>query len=421
MSSRFDDRRVTPIVPMARFLLRQSVELQPGLGRHPLVAQPQSERKEQSKMKPCWIDPGSKKPSQGLAIIAFAACLLAAASAAAQAPKKVRIAYGGQTLNVSYPWLELPGPLNYWKQEGYDVEVFIAQSSLQAIQLLVAGQAEIAQINSAPLVQAAVKNDIPLRDVMVNTVMDWALVVPEDSAIHSLQDLKGKSIGAASLGTGGVAMLQSFMRGNGIDPERDVQLLPVGVGPLAMQALKSDKVQGLIYWGSAIAAFENFGGKFRKFFDPTWRQLPDFSMVVLQSTIERDPKMIEAVVRGAAKASLFALSNPDCARQVQWRHYPSTKPTGAEEATLIKWDLNYLNSSLAGMTPALEMSGGKLWGKTTPEQFARLQDYLVQTKLIDKKLANPADYVIGVPNFFESANNFDHEAIKAQAKQCAPS
>jgi hypothetical protein len=73
------------------------------------------------------------------------------------------------------------------------------------------------------------------------------------------------------------------------------------------------------------------------------------------------------------------------------------------------------------MTPALEMSGGKLWGKTTPEQFARLQDYLVQTKLIDKKLANPADYVIGVPNFFESANNFDREAIKAQAEQCAPS
>jgi len=73
--------------------------------------------------------------------------------------KKVRIAYGGQTLNV-ISLAGMPGPLNYWKQEGYDVEVFIAQSSLQAIQLLVAGQAEIAQINSAPLVQAAVNHDI---------------------------------------------------------------------------------------------------------------------------------------------------------------------------------------------------------------------------------------------------------------------
>jgi NitT/TauT family transport system substrate-binding protein len=366
------------------------------------------------------IDAGSKRSSKILLAIGLAAGLLTVGSALAQTPKKARIAYGGQTLNISYPWLQLPAPLNYWKQEGYDIDVVIAQSSLQAIQLLVAGQAEIAQINSAPLVQAAVNNGVPLRDIMLNTVMDWALVVPEDSAIRSLQDLKGKTIGAASLGTGGVALLQSYMRANGIDPDRDVQLLPVGIGPLALQALKSDNVQGLIYWGSAIAAFENFGGKFRKFFDPVWRQLPDFSLVALQSTVDRDPKMIEAVVRGSAKASLFALGNPECALKVQWKHYPSSKPTGADEATLVKWDLNYLNSSLAGMTPALEMSGGNLWGKSTPEQFARLQDFLVGTKLIDKKLANPADYIVSIPNFFENVNNFDHEAITAQAKHCTP-
>jgi NitT/TauT family transport system substrate-binding protein len=357
-------------------------------------------------------------PLRSLAGI-FAACLLATTSAAAQSPKKVRIAYGGQTLNISYPWLQLPGPLNFWKEEGYEVDVFIAQSSLQAIQLLVTGQAELAQINSAPLVQATVNNKIPLRDVMVNTVMDWSLIVPEDSRVHSLADLKGKTIGAASLGTGGVALLQSYMRSNGINPEREIQLLPVGVGPLALQALRSDQVQGLIYWGSAIAAFENFGGKFRKFFDPAWRQLPDFSLVALQGTIERDPKMVEAIVRGAAKASLFALTNPDCARQVQWKHYPASKPSGAAETNLVKWDLNYLDSSLAGMTAALDMSGGRLWGKTTPAQFAQLQEFLVQTKLIDRKLADEADYVVGIPDFFENANNFDHEAILAQARRCA--
>jgi NitT/TauT family transport system substrate-binding protein len=364
------------------------------------------------------VDPGCKCPSKPAAVLGFLLCLFAATSAIAQTPKKVRIAYGGQTLNISYPWLELPGPLNYWKQEGYDVEVFIAQSSLQAIQLLVAGQADIAQINSAPLVQAVVTHNIPLRDVMVNTVMDWALVVPEDSPIHKIEDFKGKTIGAASLGTGGVAMLQSYMRANGLNPERDVELLPVGIGPVAMQALKSNRVQGLIYWGSAIAAFENFGGKFRKFFDPSWPQMPDFSLAALQTTIDRDPKMIEAVVRGAAKASLFALTNPDCARQIQWKTRPSSKPTGADEATLIKWDLHYLESSLSGMTTAVDMSGGKLWGATTTEQFARVQDLLVQTKLIDKKLANPGDYVISVPNFFENANDFDHQAVIVQAKAC---
>jgi NitT/TauT family transport system substrate-binding protein len=351
--------------------------------------------------------------------LGLAAALLAAAPAPAQTPlKQVKIAYGGQVLNVSYPWLELPGALGYWRQEGLDVEVFIAQGSLQAIQLLVAGQADIAQINSAPLVQAATNNGIPIRDVMMNTVIDWSLVVPQDSPIQSIRDFKGKAIGTASLGSGGVALLKSFMQANGLDPEKDVQILPTGVGPMAAGALKSDKVQGLFYWGSAIAALENTGLTFRSFYDPEWHRLPDYSMAALQGTITRDPGMIEGVVRGAAKASLFASTNPDCARRVQWSAYPSTKPSGADEATLVKGDLHFLESSLTGMKLALDLSGGSEWGKTTPEQFARLQDVFLKTKLIEKTLANPADYIVDLPAFFQKANTFDHDAVIAQAKAC---
>jgi NitT/TauT family transport system substrate-binding protein len=349
----------------------------------------------------------------GLAV----SCLAPAALRAQQPLKKVKIAYGGQVLNISYPWLELPGALGYWREEGLDVEVFIAQGSLQAIQLLVAGQADVAQVNSAPLVQAAINNGIAIRDVMMNTVIDWSLVVPQDSSIKTISDFKGKAIGTASLGSGGVALLKSYMQANGLEPEKDFQILPTGVGPMAAGALKSDKVQGLFYWGSAIAALENTGLTFRSFFDPEWHRLPDYSMAALNDTILREPKMIEGVVRGAAKASLFALTNPDCARRVQWMKYPSTKPSGADESTLVKWDLHFLESSLAGMKLALDLSGGKEWGEVTPDQFALLQDVFLKTKLIEK-LGDPADYVIGISDFFSKANTFDHDAVVAQAKAC---
>jgi len=160
---------------------------------------------------------------------------LLAGPVSAQEKPKIRIAHGGQLLNISYPWLEMPAALKYWSQEGYDVEVFIGQSSLQSIQLLVAGQADLAQVNSGPLVQAAAKNDIQLQDVMMNTIIEWSLVVPEDSSIASVKDFKGKAIGTSSLGTGGVALLKPFMEANGVDPEKDIQILPVGIGPLAYQ------------------------------------------------------------------------------------------------------------------------------------------------------------------------------------------
>ena len=38
--------------------------------------------------------------------------------------------------------------------------------------------------------------------------------------------------------------------------------------------------------------------------------------------------MVEAIVRGAAKATLFAMTNPEAVRQIQWKYFPDTKPTG---------------------------------------------------------------------------------------------
>ena len=343
---------------------------------------------------------------------------LATPPAFGQTPlKKVRIAYGGQGLVMS-PWLALPGPLGYWRQEGLEIELINTQGSLQAIQLLIGDRADLAQITSAPLVQAVTNNGMLIRDVMLNTIIDWSLVVLQDSPIQTIRDIKGKSIGTAGFGGGGVSLLKSLLQSNGLDPDRDVTVYATGPVAQAAQALKTNKVQGLFYWASAIAGFENAGLALRRFTDPDWRRLPDFSLAALYGTIVRDPKMLEGLVRGAAKASLVALTNPDCARRVRWASNPAARPTDTDEAAAAKADLRALDATVNAMKLALDLSGGKEWGKSTPEQFARLQDILLRTKQIEKKLANPADYIIAVPDFFKNANTFDHDAVVAQAKAC---
>ena len=132
-------------------------------------------------------------------ILFAAAAFLMAQSAFAQAPlKKVRIAVGTTNLNVGYPWLTLPLSLDYWKAEGYDVEVLPVGASLQALQQMVAGNAEFAQLNSSVVIQANVVNAIPARVVMNNGVIDWSLSVLADGPIKDVRDLKGKTIGVFS-------------------------------------------------------------------------------------------------------------------------------------------------------------------------------------------------------------------------------
>lgn len=345
------------------------------------------------------------------------ALIVSAPTAAQQQLKKVKIAISNPVMGVNFAWLAMPIVLGFWKAEGYDVEILAAGASLQAVQQMAAGGADFVQVNSPVIIQGNVTNNLPLRVVMTNGAMDWALAVPEESAINSIQDIKGKKIGIFSLASGGMPFLRSYLRANGIDPEKDVSIIAVGFGAPAAQALRSNQVQALMYWSTAIAGFENAGLKLRYLRDPGWKLFPDFALATLQSTIDKDPAMVEAIARGAAKATVFALENPDCVRRLHWANFPSTKPTGADDATLARWDANYLRAQLESLKTAYEVNGGKLWGNSTAVAFDRLQNFLADNKLIERKLP-PETYLTNIPNFYEKINAFDREAIRGQARSC---
>jgi NitT/TauT family transport system substrate-binding protein len=354
------------------------------------------------------------------ATVAFgllAAALPPPAQAQDKPLKKVTIAVGTQVLNIGYPWLMMALALDYWKQEGYDVTVAPMGASLQIVQQLAAGNVQFGQINAPVVVQANVTNNVPIRTVMESGIVDWAVVALENGPIKSVKDLKGQTIGVYSLASGGIPFLKAYLRENGLDPEKDVQLVAVGAGAPALEALRSGKMPALLFWASAIAGFENAGAKVVKLRSPAWRDYPDFILTTIQKVIDQDPQMVEAIARGAAKASTFTFANPDCVRRLQWQFWPDTKPTGAPEPTLVAWDMNYLKTQMDTMEGALKKNGGTLWGNTSAESFGKLQQFLLDAKLIEKT-GDPKSFFINTPGFFEKINNFDHEAVRKQAAAC---
>lgn len=334
----------------------------------------------------------------------------------ADALKKVRIVVGTNVLNVTYPWVNLPGPLGYWKQEGYDVDVEPVGASLQVVQQMVGRNADFGEVDASVLLESNLANNIPVRDLVMTKVTDTVIAVPKDSPIQKAEDLKGKTVGVFSLASGGVPLLKSYLSAHGLDPNRDVSLIATGLGAPAVNALRTNRVQALFFWGAANASFENAGLDLRYIADPAWGKLPDFSFVTLQPTIDADPKMAVGIARGVAKATLFALTNPDCVRQLQWKLYPRTKPTGADEATLAKWDLHSLNAQLAAVKLAYQMTGS-LFGPGQPADYARVQDFMFTTKQISKKM-DPADLLVKIPDFVKQVNDFDHDAVIKQAQAC---
>jgi NitT/TauT family transport system substrate-binding protein len=355
--------------------------------------------------------------SLALAVSTLASVALPAHAQDARPLRKVTIAVGTQVLNVTYPWLTLPIALGYWREDGYDVQVVTVGGSLQGIQQMVAGGADFAQLNSTGLIQANADNNLAVRGLMGTGVIDWGLAVTDSSPVKQVTDLKGKRIGIFSLGTGGMPLLKGYLRANGLNPDTDVQIIATGAGAPALDALKNDRVQALMFWGSALVGFENAGVKLRTFQDPSWRSLPDFTFATMQKTIDQEPAMVEAIARGAAKATLYAQTNPDCTRQIHWARFPSTKPTGADDATLARNDLALLNAQLDTMASAHALHGGKLIGAMDPAPYGRMQEFMLKEQLI-KRSVPPQSMLIDKPGFVEAINRFDHAAVVAAAKEC---
>jgi NitT/TauT family transport system substrate-binding protein len=332
--------------------------------------------------------------------------------------QKVRIAVAGTpTVNANYYWLTLPIALGYWEDEGYDVEVFAVPGSLQAVQQLATGGIEFAAINANVLIQANTMNNIPVRPISVDTVVDWGVAVKADGPLKAVTDLKGKSVGIVSLASGGIALLKAFLAKNGLELERDVHIIAVGAGAPALDALQSGRVEALMFWGSELVSFEGAGAKLRIFRDPVWASYPDYSVCALQSLIDRDPKMAEAIARGIAKATEFTMTSVECALDVHWKRFPDTRPTGVDEATARKRDLASMQANIDANKLAYEMVGHKGWAWVEAKPFEQYQDFLFASGLINKKLPG-STYVVARPGFFERANQFDHAAVVRAAQTC---
>jgi NitT/TauT family transport system substrate-binding protein len=340
-------------------------------------------------------------------------------SVAQQRPlKKVDIVVATPVLNVTYSQLTLPITLGYWRDEGYDVELHTADGSLQAVQQLVGGNAGFAAASANAIVLANIKSNQPVRVAMAFQTSDFALVVEESSPIKTVKDLKGATIGVVNLATGAIVSLNGLLHQNGLDPARDVQYVATGFGATAVQAIRSGRVQGLIYWGTAIAGFENAGLKLRKIVGDDWSTYPEYALGVMRDTAEKNPEMTVAIARGAIKGMIFTRANPECAVKLHWAKYPSTRPGGMDDATALHSELNLLSAQRQAWDNGRKLFGGdKLWGNFDVASWDRLVRFMAESKQIDKTM--PADALgLKAADHYQKINDIDAGAIEASAKAC---
>jgi NitT/TauT family transport system substrate-binding protein len=344
------------------------------------------------------------------------ASLLVALSIAATASaedRKVAINFGLTYVPVgNSPVFTVPKAMGFWKEEGLDVEVQLANGTGTALQQLIAGQV-VGTVGGVPPAMVLINKGAPIITVAsINSRNIYYPVVLRSSPIKTVQDMKGAKVGVVSASSSNVYWIKAMVQRYGLNPDKDLELVSVGSGPAALHALQSGRIDVLQMFEASYDQIERNGYPLRRFDHvPEFNVLAfTFGMTARLDTMKNDPQLLVKILRGIAKGIVYAKANPEAVVRMHWKTYPLAKPQGVSEEKALENDLAILKSALKNHA----WIDQNKFGYEKPESVIAIRDTLKQFGELDRALP-PERYFD--TSLVEKLNAFDHDEVRRRKPQ----
>ena len=236
-----------------------------------------------------------------LGVLAFAACGGSTPSTvSSSSPVKLTISYSELIPDSLALWVAQDGA--YLKKNGIDADIQLITSS-QGIPALLSGQTQVAVIGGSNALSAAVQG-ADLEVVAVLTpVYPYQFLVP--ASIQSPDQLKGKKVGVSAIGSSSDVATRVALKKMGLDPTKDVTIVPVGSAANRVAAMYSGAIQGSVNQPPDSVTMESKG--FHSILDMAAAKLPNANTgVVVQKSwaaSHKDvvQKLIDSLVQASAR------------------------------------------------------------------------------------------------------------------------
>ena len=193
----------------------------------------------------------------------------------------------------------------YYRAEGLDVEL-ILMSAPNASRALLSGDVQVATVGGAGLPPVLRGSPFKFLFTTYNRAMFWLFSKGE---IRDVKSLKGKRVGVSGIGSGPDSLLREILRLSGLDPNRDVAILSLGVMPTIYSGLQSGVVDAAMLAPPVTFKAEEAG--FRELVSFPKQDLVELqgSILVRDVTLQTEPLQMERFVRGTYKGFLHLKDN----------------------------------------------------------------------------------------------------------------
>ena len=181
--------------------------------------------------------------------------------------------------------LFVPQELGYFKEDDIKLEYQTSQGGTQGIQLLSASKADLALTSVPGVIIGRQQGVTAIAAYNYLRRHATAIAVASDGPIKTPKDLKGKVIGVVSMAATRTFDGRAMIRAAGLDPDKDVQWLPVGFGAQAATALMRGTVAALTLWDATYVDMLNQGIGLRFFTFPFQENLVGYVFATTDATL----------------------------------------------------------------------------------------------------------------------------------------
>ena len=335
----------------------------------------------------------------------------AAPAGAAEPPlKKVLRASATRIISPLEINFIVPMVLDYYKQEGLEVELLPLGSNAAVLAALQSKRITFGTgVPSFQLPMLAKGGEQPMINYFEHTYpFKYGLAVNPNSTLTGFQDFKGKKIGVSNFGGSEYEVGKAITKMVGLDPEKDVTWIAVGENITAGEAMRRNEIDGLFYYDSAFGAIEAAGIPIK--YLPMPKNVPMVGGVytmALKETLTNDRKTAVGMARAVFKASVFIETNPEAAAFLFLKAFPEAGAKGKpieEQVRLVQFQINkrfplYTNPDKS----------------VTKRGFINANEWVEEVKFsgLTGKV-NPT--LLYTNDLINEANNFDVEKIRQEAR-----
>jgi ABC-type nitrate/sulfonate/bicarbonate transport system substrate-binding protein len=168
-------------------------------------------------------------------------CFIVVSTVSAQTPRKIIIGVSNPD-NVTFFPLYLAKDAGYFREQGLEPQMIVMNSDL-AVKALVTGDVDYAASTASVAKAAALGFPVKIIVSFFNGT-DFSLVSKPE--IKTPADLKNKIVAVSRFGSAADFDAREALTHMGLDPAKDVKIIPVGAGPNRLISLLTGKVDAAI-------------------------------------------------------------------------------------------------------------------------------------------------------------------------------